>query len=237
MQSATPATLVICGTVPVAAGSGRRGDWPRTRESGVPVTWIASWDALSQITEIQPPSHDVALDLPPGSLASRQRIRTLLARARETIPGLDTVAVQGDPDRDHRSLLIDEGIRAVLVDQLPAAGRGSRRPAPRGWRCRNSAWGLWDIEAAPYKPRGVLAVLRRGMPRLRPGSLQVVKTEGVMVGSGGRIALHPRMERWLAWAGQQVERGAARAQTVPELVAALAGEDRQLLAGSVLRAA
>lgn len=234
----TPATLVICATVPTAAGGARRGEWPRFSGSGVPVTWIASWDGLALIASSDASGrHDVALDLPPGALASRQRMRTLLARAREAFPTLDTVMAPGDADQGQRSLLIDEGVRAVLVDHLPVDGRGLRRPAPPGWRCRNTAWGLWDIEAALPRPRGVLAWLRQGMPRIHRGALHVMKTEGVVVGSGGRIFLTPRLERWLAWAGQQVERGTARAETVTGVMTSLAGEGRQPLAGSVLRAA
>jgi hypothetical protein len=232
------ATVVLCATVPPAAAGGRRGDGLQAARAGVAVTWIASWDGLTEIAAGGSlGQHDVALDLPLGSLTSRQRVRTLLARARDAFPNLDTVALHGDADRHQRRLLVDEGIRAVLVDQLSVDGRGSRRPAPRGWRCRNAAWGLWDIEAAAHRPRGMLSWLGQGMPWLRRGGLHVVKTEGMMVGSGGRAFFHPRLERWLAWAGHQVERGTAQTQTVRELVACLTGEARQPLAGSVLRAA
>ena len=109
------------------------------------MTWIASWDALAAVGIPGGNGTDVALEIPAAALSSRQRMRTLLARGRDAFPTLDTVALHGDADRDQRSFLVDEGIRAVLVDQLSADGRGSRLPPPRGWRCRNAAWGLWDI--------------------------------------------------------------------------------------------
>ena len=238
MQRAdTPATLVICATIPAAVGASRRGEWTGTTGSTVPVTWIASWDALAAVGIPGGNGTDVALEIPAAALGSRQRMRTLLARGRDAFPTLDTVALHGDADRDQRSFLVDEGIRAVLVDQLSADGRGSRRPPPRGWRCRNAAWGLWDIELSATAARGPLAWLWQGMLRLRRGGLHVLKTEGLMVGSGGRVFVHPRLERWLAWAGRQVDRGVARTETVGGLVAGLSGEDRLSLGRSILRAA
>ena len=75
------------------------------------------------------------------------------------------------------------------------------------------------------------------MLRLRRGGLHVLKTEVLMVGSGGLVFVHPRLERWLAWAGRQVDRGVARTETVGGLVAGLSGEDRLSLGRSILRAA
>ncbi|MFM1902579.1 MAG: hypothetical protein RLZZ440_479 [Planctomycetota bacterium] len=232
----TRATIVLCGRVPALAG--QRGEWPRLGQSAVPVTWIAAWDTLAALAAAgRGTGVSVALDLPAGGLASRQRVRTLLARGREAVPQLDIVAVHGELDRGHRDLLVDEGVRAVIVERLAADGRGSRRPAPRGWRCRNSAWGLWEMEATEPVARGWRGWLGQGRPRVRPGSLHMITTEGLMVGAGGRLFPHSRLDRWLAWAGRQVERQAAEAETVGGLVTKLAGEDRQSLVGSVLRAA
>lgn len=237
MQSAdTRATIVVCATVSGSAG-GRRSEWPRLDRSPVPVTWIASWDTLADWAATGRIPEAVALDLPAGAIDARQRVRTLLARGREAVPHLDTVAVHGPIDRSHRDLLVDEGVRAVVVDRLGEDGRGSRRPAPKGWRCRNTAWGLWEVEAAQPEPRGWLVWLGRGVPRLRASSLRTITSEGLLTGGGGRLHIHPGLERHLAWAERHVDRGMATAETVRGLVARLAGEDRQPLAGSVLRAA
>lgn len=237
MQSAdTRATIVVCATASGMAG-GRKSEWPRLDRSRVPVTWIASWDTLSDWAAMGRMPGAVALDLPAAAIEARQRVRTLLARGREALPQLDTVAVHAPIDRSHRDLLVDEGVRAIVVDRLADERRGSRRPAPKGWRCRNTAWGLWEVEAVQPEPRGWLAWLGRGQPRLRASSLFTITTEGLMTGSGGGVHLHPRLERRLAWAESHVDRGVATADTVRGLVARLAGEDRQPLAGSVLRAA
>lgn len=237
MHKADPrATIVVCATVSGTAG-GRRGEWPQLDRAGVPVTWVAAWDTLADWAATGRMPESVALDLPLAAIDARQRVRTLLARGREAVPQLDTVAVHSPIDRSHRDLLVDEGVRAVVVDRLDDDGRGSRRPAPKGWRCRNTAWGLWEVEVARAQPRGWLAWLRRGSPRLRPSSLSTISTDGLMTSSGGRLLLHPGLERSLDWAERQVDRGLATATTLRSLVARLAGEERQPLAGSVLRAA
>lgn len=227
MQSNTPqATVVLCATVSDAVTTGpRRSPRPRFTHAGVPVTWIASWNGLAELASAGLPSgDDVALEIPAGALESRQRIRTLLARGREAFPSLEAVSLPEAADMTHRRLLVEEGVRVALVDRLPADGHGSRRPAPRGWRCRTMAWGLWDVEVTPQDQRGLLGWLRPRQPRLRSGSLVVLKAEG-------------SAERWLTWATRQVERTAGRAETLGGLAAGLAGEDRLPLAGSVLRAA
>jgi hypothetical protein len=234
--ASTRATIVVCGTVP--ALTGQRGEWPRLDQSPVPVTWIAAWDSLAALAAAGRQSGlSLALDIPAGALDSRQRLRTLLARGRDALSLLDAVSVHGKLDRSHRDLLVDEGVRAVIVDRLAADCRGSRRPAPRGWRCRNTAWGLWEVETAEPVARGWRRWLGQGRPRVRPGGLHAITTEGLMLGGGGRLSIHSRLDRWLAWAGRQVERGGAEATTVSGLVATLAGEERLPLAGSVLRAA
>ena len=237
MQSAdSRATLVICATVP-AAGDGRSGEWTRAVQPGVPLTWIAPWDRLGAISAGGSVERGVALDLPAGVLESRQRLRTLLARGREAWPGLDTVFLTEVADRDHRRMLVDEGIRAVLVDRLSVERRGARRPAPRGWRCHNTAWGLWDIEVAARRPRGPLAWLGRGMPRLRPGMLHVVQANAAADGSTGGRGSQGRLDRWLAWAGRHVEQGTLRVLTINGLLARLTGDEPSIVTGSVLRAA
>lgn len=237
MQAAeTRATIVVCAMVS-GTPAGRRSEWPRLDRSRVPVTWIASWDTLSDWAAAVRMPGAVALDIPAAAIEARHRIRTLLARGREAVPQLDTVAVHGPIDRSHRDLLLDEGVRAVVVDRLGDDGRGSRRPAPKGWRCRNTAWGLWEVEAARAESGGWLAWLGGGLPRPRASSLHTVATEGLTTSSGGRLQVHPQLERRLAWAERHLDRGLATAETVRGLVARLAGEERQPLAGSVLRAA
>jgi hypothetical protein len=231
--SNVPATLVICASLP---------DGMRPEAVGrptVPVTWVAPWERLAAAAALArgQAGSAAALEVPAGAFASRQRLRTLLARGREALPDLAAILVRGLDPLEHRGLLVEEGIRVAVVESLGPAGRGSRRPAPSGWRCRNAAWGLWEVELRPARRAGPLGWLRLpGLPRPRSRSLHVLLTEGLASGNGG-AQRSARLERWLAWAARHVHCGAAEAVSLPRLVARLAGEEQGGADRSVLRAA
>lgn len=238
--SNAPATLVICASLPKSARFNAAGQRGLLRGPEIPITWLAPWDGLAVAADMarSQAGCDVALEVPAAAFESRQRLRTLLARARDVIPGLAAIAVRGPAAPEHRSLLVEEGVGVALVESLGSSDRGSRRPAPRGWRCRNSAWGLWEVELTPPPSRGPLAWLGlAGMPRPRQRSLHALRTEGLAAGNAGSTFLAARLQRWLAWARRHVDRGRAEAVTLPCLAARLAGEEQGVAQRSVLRAA
>ncbi len=233
--SNAPATIVLCASVP----KGVRPEALAGRRPAVPVTWLAPWDRLAEAALMAggQPGSAAALELPAAAFASRHRLRTLLARGREAMPDLVTIAVRGSDSLEHRELLVEAGIRVAVVESLGPAGRGSRRPAPSGWRCRNAAWGLWEVELSPARRNGPLGWLRLSeLPRPRRRSLHVLRTDGFVSGNGGAYP-SPRLERWLAWAGRHVGRGAADAVSLPGLVDRLTGAEQGAADRSVLRAA
>lgn len=226
--------IVVCGIVAAAPRPSRRLSAAERPSTSVPVTWIANAERISAAAEDVESGHDLVLHVAAGAFASRQRLRAVLSRAREAVPTLSAIAIRGGGAIDHRPLLVEEGIRVVLVDALAADGRGSRRPSPTGWRCRNSSWGLWEIELSPASRPGPLAIFGLGSrPRVRRGGLSVVATDG----RDGQGAVHHRLERLSAWADRLASRGVAEAVSLSTLVARLASDDQQSLAGSVLRAA
>lgn len=238
MQSAdTPATLVICGIVPKTV-RGEPGGLMRGPD--LPVTWLAPADRLAVAVGLarRQAGSAVALELSTAAFESRSRLRALLARGREAAPDLAAVAVRGVVEAEHRGLLVEEGIRVVLVESLGESGRGSRRPAPAGWRCRNASWGLWEVEVASARPRSPLSWLGLlGLPRPRRGSLHVLRTEALAEGNGGTVFIAARLERQLAWARRYVDRGQARAISLEALSPLLAGVEQAARDHSILRAA
>jgi hypothetical protein len=233
----SPPTIVVCGTMSGLPRSPRRGVGSPSVAGAVPVTWLVAESELPMATEILAAlsgRHEIALQLSAKACASRQQLRSVLARGREIIPAMTAVAIRDAEALVHRELLVEEGIRAVLVDSLPAAGRGSRRPAPNGWRCRNTTWGLWEIELAAARRQGPLSLLGIGrLTRVPQGALGVLVTDGWSETGG----LHPRLERLASWAGRLAARGRARLLPLSGLVGQLAGEEQSAIAGSVLRAA
>jgi hypothetical protein len=229
------ATLVICGTVPPTS---RSEPIRLVRGPDLPVTWLAPIDRLAAVADLtgRHAGCGVALELPPAGLESRSRLRSLLTRGRDALPGLAAVAVRGNLSPEHRGLFVEAGIRIALVGALAEAGRGSRRPAPTGWRCRNAAWGLWEVEISAGQPRSPLTWLGLGV-RPRRGSLHVFRTEALAEGNGGTVFLGSRLERQLAWARRQVDRGRACAVSLDGLVARLAGGEQVARDHSILRAA
>ncbi|MBM4021937.1 MAG: hypothetical protein FJ284_06820 [Planctomycetes bacterium] len=238
--SKTPATIVLCATVGQAVRvESVRVEFP-ARGSAVPVTWIAPWESLAAAAELArgQPGSAAVIDLPPAAFESRRRLRSLLARGRKLLPGLDAVAIRGPVVAEHRSLLVEEGIRGAVVESLGGLGRGSRRPAPSGWRCRNAAWGLWEVElAAPRHARPWVWLGIHALTRPTWSGLHVLRTDGLTAGHGGNTFLASRLARWIAWAGRHIARGTATAVSLPGLVSRLSGEEQSAADRSVLRAA
>ncbi len=232
------ATILITANLPTTPVRSSRLVLGTEETDRVPVTWLAAWDRLGDVADALPAGADLALELPGASFDDRQRLRTLLARGREAVPSLSAVAVRGPRPLEHRGLLVEAGIRVALVETLGSTDRGSRRPAPRGWRCRNAAWGLWEIEITPPPRRGLFNPLGiSGRPGLRRRSLAVVRTEGLTRGNAGDLFPTTRLGRLTSWAARQVDRGRARAVTLGGLAEALAGGDQGIHGRSVLRAA
>lgn len=233
----SPSTLVICAPAPRQPANGRSAGWQQTARSlPVPVTWLVGIDTLvasGPATDIE-----VAIDIPPAACGSRQRLRDLLARARDVLPTLAAVVLRGPTPVDHRTLLVEWGVSVAMVDAFADDARGCRRPAPRGWACRNVVWGLWEVLVTPARPGGFAGWLGfSGPPRLRPGGLHVLRGNAGAAGSSSASFLTPRLQRWLTWAAQRRERGAADVVGLSALPTLIGGAGRQPIAGSVLRAA
>ncbi|MFM7184709.1 MAG: hypothetical protein ACKO4Z_08065 [Planctomycetota bacterium] len=232
-----PSTLVICAAAPRQPLNGRAADWPATARSlPVPVTWLVGVDAVAAADV--GPEVELALDIPPAACGSRQRLRDLLARARDVAPTIAAVVLRGPTPVEHRGLLVEWGISVAIVDEFADESRGCRRPAPRGWACRNVVWGLWEVLVSPARPGGLAGWLGfSGPPRLRPGGLHVLRSNAGGTGSSSASYLTPRLQRWVGWAAQRRERGAADVVGLSALPTLICGAGRQPMAGSVLRAA
>lgn len=233
-----PATVVLCATAPRQACTGRSRTWiDAARRVAVPVTWAVGIDTLADIAD-EPPGLDLALDVPPAACGSRSVLRDLLARGRDLAPEMSAVVLRGPTPAANRGVLVEEGYGVAVVDAFEQDGRGNRRPAPRGWACRNAIWGLWEVLVTPARPAGIAGWLGfGGPPRLVSGGLQVLRTEGAAVGNNGAAAITSRLERWISWAGQRRFSGAATVVPLAALPQLISGGGREAGDRSVLRAA
>jgi hypothetical protein len=236
-----PATVVICATAPRQPGDARTAAWiDAARGLAVPVTWLAGIDSLAEITShgrIEP-GLDLALDIPPAACGSKAKLRDLLRRAHDAAADVTAVVLRGPTPLENRGLLVEHGVGVALVNEFEDDARGSRRPAPRGWPCRNAVWGLWEVQVTPHRGRGIAGWLGLGgMPKPKPGGLLVLRTEGVAVGNNGTAFITPRLERFVGWAGQRRFGGAAMLAGLSSLPRVISGEGRGPMSGSVLRAA
>lgn len=233
-----PATVVLCATAPRQALTGRAEAWvDAVRRVAVPVTWAVGIDTLADIAD-RADALDLALDIPPTACGSITRLRDLLLRARDLAPNLTAAILRGPTPAANRGALVAEGIAVAVVDAFEEDRRGNRRPAPKGWGCRNAVWGLWEVLATPPRPAGLAGWLGiGGMPRLAPGSLHLLRTDGFSVGNNGSAFVTPRLERWISWAGQRRFCGAAEVVRLSALPRLIAGVDREVAGRSVLRAA
>jgi len=219
----SPATMVACADV--AWRERGWGDRAHSGRPGMPITWVTGLDSLAVAAEADAAGETVAIELLPAWFGTKQALRDAIAVARAALPALDTAVIAGAIPR-HHDVLAAAGIRVVAVDALAPVQRGSRRPAPQGWACRNVAWGLWEVLVGQGSPRrsGWLSWLH---VRRRPaaGSLHVHR----VVGAAGP-------DRWLSWAARHTTGGAAAATLadLPELIEHRRGGP---LAGSILRQA
>lgn len=240
-QPRRPATIVVCAAAPRLRPAGGDGAWLRTAQAlPVPVTWIAGADRLAEIGRQLSgpgPAPHLAIDVPPAVCGSRQKLRDLLGRVRDAVPGLTAVVLRGPTPPANRMLLVEWNIGVALVDAFDGGERGSRRPAPRGWPCRNAVWGLWEVLATPYRPRGIAGWLGfTTMPRLAVGGLHVASLDREGATEAGSGLPSGRLERWAAWAARRARDGAV-VTSLPQLPERLGRDARIPLAGSVLRAA
>lgn len=234
MIRSRPSTLVICAAAP-RQPAGRQAAWLETATTlGVPVTWLVGADDLAAPLE----AVHVAVDIPPAACGSRRRLRDLVARARDLVPALATVVLRGPAPIEHRVLLAEHGISVALVDAFADEGRGCRRPAPRGWACRNVVWGLWEVLVTPPRSGGLFGWLGLGgAPTVRPGGLQVLRSDATTAGASPAAVVPPRLQRWIAWATHERQRGAVSVAALADVPGLIAGGGHQPIARSVLRAA
>ena len=239
-RSGLPTTLVIC--CPLSTGmpqSTAEACLEFARRAALPVTWIATLDRLQLVAGrggTKALSQTVALEIPAN--LSRQELRQLLTRAAAETPGLDAAAIRGPLPTEHRRMLVDCGIRVVCRDRFDDITRGSRRPAPHGWPCRSTVWGLWEVTQTIATPPGLVSRLLPwgSQPGLVPGSLAVLD----MGGQGpvaDAAAVRGRMEQWQSWAERRRGPGQVAFASLSELPALIAGGGRLPVAGSVLKAA
>jgi hypothetical protein len=238
-RSVDPATLVVCATLPRPVRSGTCAAWlDGWGRAPAAVTWAADADTLEAVAAAAHSRGDsipeLALAIEPSWLDSRATLRRMVDVARQAVPGLDAAVLRGPRPLAHQSLLAEEGLRVVVVDTFADAARGSRRPAPAGWRCRNPVWGLWEVQVDPLLPTGVFGRLLRGsLPRPRPGTLRVLHAGDVPA----ERPVSGRLERWLAWAARRAAVGIVRSAKLADLPALLVRGGEPPVSGSVLRAA
>lgn len=230
-----PATIVICAELAGGMTAAARAAWLR-RGVGrcCPVSWAAAPEMIA-VAAPAGPGDEVALAIAPEWLDSKRVLRERIAAARQVHPALAAAVLRGQRPLEHHALLAGEGIRVVVVDTFAAEARGSRRPAPAGWECRNPVWGLWEVRAAPAAGRGPLGWLSGPLSRPRRQSLRILQVGPVAMGPNGPAST--RLERFTAWAERRQAGRGARVVTLVDVATMLARGGEPPLAGSVLKAA
>lgn len=239
-RSGLPTTLAICCRLPQGMpNASAEACLEVGRRSSVPVTWITTVDRLPLLVGqggTTSPLTPVALEIPAEH--TRQELRQLLTQAATAAPGLDAAAIRGPLPAEHRQVLIDAGIRIVCCDRFDTTSRGSRRPAPYGWPCRSTLWGLWEVtQSVTAVPPGVVGRLLPwgSLPAPGPGSLSLIDIGGQ--GPVSAEVIRGRIEQWRDWAGRGTAGGRAVFASVSDLPSLIAGAARLSEGGSVLRAA
>jgi len=170
--SALPCTVVICCSLPAGIDADETvALLDAARRAEVPVTWLTAHDALPFVSDElgrKGLPGGVALDIP--ARCPRTAARELLARARRVVPTLDAAAVRGPLEAACRQELAGSGVRIICRDGLDGPARGSRRPAPAGWRCHSPVWGMWEVVRSeePFPP-GRVDAFSASAPRRRCG--------------------------------------------------------------------
>lgn len=239
-RTGLPTTLVICCPLPTGMPSAAaEACLEYGRRSVVPLTWVTSIDRLPLVAGhpgVHASRSTVALEIP--TAVSRQELRQLLTRAATEAPGIDVAAVRGPLSPEHRRLLVDGGIRVACRERFDDVGHGSRRPAPSGWPCRNTLWGLWEVTQSTAMPPGMAGrLLAWGSHRgPLPGTLAVLD-----VGGQGPFpdpaTIRGRIEQWWNWAERQNGPGQATFATLADLPVLITGAGRLPVGGSVLKVA
>ena len=230
-----PASVVICAELPAVMTAPARAAWVRHAAGRrCPVTWAADPETIAAAGP-SGSGDEMALAIKPEWLDSKRTLRERIAAARQSAPDLAAAVLRGGRPLEHHALLAAEGIRVVVVDIFGAEPRGSRRPAPAGWDCRNPVWGLWEVRTAPESGRGPWGGLAGPLSGPRGGSLRVLHAGKTPLGPNGPAST--RLERFSAWAERRQAGNGLRVVSLSELATMLAHGGEQPLAGSVLKAA
>jgi hypothetical protein len=208
-----PTTVVVCGGAAQAASI--------RRPPGVPLTWIVDLTTLERIEDRDADpwcrpwtaTDAVALVIESQWLASRHAAREAVAAARAIHADLGAAVIR-DGELHDPGLAASVGLRTVLVRSFSAT-RGSRRPAPAGWSCRNPVWGLWEVRPSEAPPRRSIWGHLIGRGRARGG----VRGDLVVLDASRSSA--SVLQRWLDWAARGVAAGTATAVPLPDVAALL----------------
>lgn len=231
-------TVVLCCGLPEGLPRATADAWLASGlRTGIPITWVTPLTQLRQVAAAAAAADveaSVALDV--SSIASRSRLRADIREAMATVPGLEAAAVRGGLASEHRRVLAEAGVRAILRDRFDAAGPGPRRPAPRGWPCRSVLWGLWETTSSAATPPTTMGRLLHwaGSGVLPVGGLSVPDVSRGTACDAGLI--RARVEQWQAWARQRSPEAVSFAR-LADLPALIAGAGRSADGGSVLQAA
>lgn len=171
-QHRSPATLVIVARVDDATSPEAFARVLATmRGRGATVTWSMTPTTLVRLSPTPSPE-PVTLSLDAATASSRRELRQSIGVFRRVQGAVEAVTFPAQTAVSHRDVLVEEGIHVAGSDIFDDAGRGSRRPAPPGWRCRSALWGLWEV-ATSRRGKGGFA---RWLPwggRMAPGSLTI----------------------------------------------------------------
>jgi hypothetical protein len=240
-RSGLPITLVICCPLPASMPqSTAEACLASASRTEIPLTWIVPLDRLQLVTGCGTAtgrSTNVALEIPVNT--SRQELRQLLTRAATASSGIDAAASGGQLPAEHRRMLVDCGIKVVCRDRFDDTTRGSRRPAPHGWPCRSTLWGLWEVIWTAATPPGLASrLLPWGCPPGPvSGGLTVLNVGGQDLAADAAGILG-RIERWRSWAERRSNTaGQVTFASLSDLPALIAGAGRLPVGGSVLKAA
>lgn len=229
----TPTTLALCGRLPAGIPSRDLEACLALGEGGMPVSWIVRPGHVGDVAARLAAAGrmaTLAVEIPqavtPGGL------RKLLEQARADAPEIDAAWIMGDLGPHERRLLVAAGIRVAGTHRLDGS-RGSRRPAPPGWSCVSTAWGLWEVLWSSASPPGLFSWSRRSVAAR--GTLTVVDVTAAGPLDAG--TLRGRLDRWRSWGSGRITTGRLRCASLSELPDLITGTAHRPAAGSILRAA
>lgn len=238
-----PSVAVIISPIPHGAATAEViALFGRAATDDAPVTWTTTYEMLPMVREAAkatpatvPPS--IAIDLSDRWPTTRQSLRHELRSARAIWPALDTVVLHGPVALDHRDVLVQEGITTAGIDQFDAHPRGSRRPAPQGWRCRSIVWGLWEVAVGERPRRTIMDRVAAWRSHAgRAGRLTVLHA-GNRDQKTSIAVIRSKLDRHRAWARRRADAGTVQTVRLSDLPSIIAGRDDTASRGSVLKAA